>query len=158
MDQETVEEDPNFHGYDSSGSYVPEGDGRAQLRTRKYYRDRGLQFNPAELPHSSGLSAQRPRAWTDPLVSVPEEQALVAEPSFEWDGFGEETLISEEPSLNNTRKWSADTQFNVPSANPTSGEEESTDSEGFQSTTGGDQDDDEDDSGSGRQRIVTPAL
>ena len=149
MDQETVEEDPNFHGYDSSGSYVPEGDGRAQLRTRKYYRDRGLQFNPPELPHSSGLSAQRPRAWTDPLVSVPEEQALVAEPSFEWDGFGEETLISEEPSLNNTRKWSADTQFNVPSANPTSGEEESTDSEGFQSTTGGDQDDDEDDSGSG---------
>ena len=72
MDQETVEEDPNFHGYDSSGSYVPEGDGRAQLRTRKYYRDRGLQFNPPELPHSSTSSATQydpctNKARIDPL-------------------------------------------------------------------------------------------
>ena len=165
MDQDTVEQDPNFHGYDSTGSFVPEGDKRARSgaskrhrdraapippRTRKYYRDSGLQFTPAELSSGAGAAVQRQRAWTDPLTQVPEETVLEAELSFEWDGFGEETLISEE-SVNNTRKWSADTQFDVPSARQTSGEEESTDSEGFQSTTAGDQDD----SGSGSVISVT---
>ena len=77
MDQDTVEQDPNFHGYDSTGSFVPEGDKRARSgaskrhrdraapippRTRKYYRDSGLQFTPAELSSDAGAAVQRQRA------------------------------------------------------------------------------------------------
>lgn len=144
MDQATAAGDSNFHGYDSSGSYVPEGDGRAgpvTARTRKSYRDLGVSFTPTELNDRSHL--QRPRAYTDPLERVSEnvsESDLVSQPSFEWDGFGDETLIGTNRSLNSnsTRKWSADTQFNVPSATVSSAEGDSTsDSEGFRSIAAG---------------------
>ena len=122
MDQESAAEDSNLCGFDSDGSAVSAGNLPAEnLRTRNSYRKAQRQVEASDLPTARKLPAskkdtQRPRAYTDPLARVPEDRVLEAQPSFEWDNFGED--ISTSRPFDSSRKWSTNTQFEVPIDEP----------------------------------------
>ena len=122
MDGSFTPTEPGLHGYNSEGEEVHVGSPSAQhpalgvrdrllavggslrlstTRTRGSFAASGEEFVPFQLPTTSGRKAYRPRAYTDPLPCVPENEDLASHPaasgsqaSCEWDNFAENISFS----------------------------------------------------------------
>ena len=139
MDGSFTPTEPGLHGYNSEGEEVHVGSPSAQhpalgvrdrllavggslrlstTRTRGSFAASGEEFVPVQLPTTSGRKAYRPRAYTDPLPCVPENEDLASHPaasgsqaSCEWDNFAENISFSAAGQKSGTSRGSQDTLY-----------------------------------------------
>ena len=78
----------------------------------------GEEFVPVQLPSTNRQKAYRPRAYTDPLPCVPENEDLASHPaasgsqaSCDWDNFAENTSFSAAGQKSGSRCGSQDTLY-----------------------------------------------
>ena len=139
MDGSLTPTELGLYGYNSDGEEVHVGSPSAQhpavgardrlravggsirlsaTRTRSSFAACGEEFVPVQLPSTNRQKAYRPRAYTDPLPCVPENEDLASHPaasgsqaSCDWDNFAENTSFSAAGQKSGSRCGSQDTLY-----------------------------------------------